>query len=605
VRSWVAVMLVVTSASAHADDEVNLAYVRAPGFVGDPIGELLARTLAVQTRAGYSLDGALPSEAQVWFDDFAVPGFHRDGRSAFTIDGLDSVSFGPQFLAPYGNTAGGLIELDSKRLRDAIAAASTRDAYALIGGPYNGLVLRTSLQGFAAPLFARADRVIDDAPNSQDLEYHGYWRGTPDSELDASAFATRDQIAVFTGHSEAADQRLEHLRDAGRAIIAYRYFATGWYASSQQSIADSDDKNVRGVEQHSLVNELSFDSRNDVRRAIRDLAGLYELRMELGFEAHVTRHSLDIAEPLDDRENIARAGEPSLEDVAHTYRGVIWTPDFAGSAGATAVLTERLSVYAGLRVDAFGSDVAIQPRAMISADLSRATVQLAAGAFRRGAEQGEELEHSDLHPERTTLVQLTVRRDEALFYQAIAYYADRTNLIERDTNNLLANTGNGTTYGVYGLVGRHLGHWIGQLAIRLEHDDRQAAPRGLVRAFEYSQPVRLEARLTRFVGHWQFGARFELREGLPYTQVIGNDYNSDSDSYTAQFGPLYAERLPWHHQLDLRVDHKWQHWSVFLDIANVYDDRSAIGYAYNYNFTERRAIQGRPIIPTIGVRGEL
>ena len=92
---------------------------------------------------------------------------------------------------------------------------------------------------------------------------------------------------------------------------------------------------------------------------------------------------------------------------------------------------------------------------------------------------------------------------------------------------------------------------------------------------------------------------------MPYSAVTSVDYQSDRDVYTPSFTTLYGERLPWHHQLDVRIDRRWQKFSAFLDIANVYDNRNAVGWAYNFNFTQRRAIGASPIVPTIGVRGEL
>ncbi|HEX7703993.1 MAG TPA: hypothetical protein VF403_24795, partial [Kofleriaceae bacterium] len=555
-------------------------------------------------------EGGKPSEALVWLDEFAVPGFHRDGRGAFTLEGVDHFLITNDTNVDYGTTGGGVVAATSNpEKREHAADVSTRDLIAVARGDYQSLVLRTSLLGFAAPLFVPNDRElrIDDAPNSQDLQIHSLWRRTETYVLYATAFATRDQLSYFTDRTEHADQRVEDLRDAGRATVVFDYRHDGWQATSAHSISDGERRFERGLAQHERINELSFDTRELLAHTLSNVAGLSLVRWTASAEAHVTRHDLDLAAPADDFENVARAGIPATDDVSHTYRGVVWTPDVAGSLAVDAVLDKYLDLYAGVRVDAFGTDVAIEPRAALSAELPNGhSVRLGAGAYRRAAEQGEELEHPELHPERTTRISLEADKQfGAWFYNAELYYADRTHLIVRDGNGNLANTGNGTTYGTYGLVGHSAHHWVGQLAVRLEHDDRQDAPRGIVRPFEFSQPIRLEARLTRFVGKWSFGARFELREGLPYTAVTGTDYASDRDVYTPHFGVLYGERLPWHHQLDIRIDRRWEKFSAFLDIANVYDSRDAVGWMYNFDFTQRRAIQGPAIVPTIGVRGEL
>jgi hypothetical protein len=596
------VLVIAAARAASADDDASLeralAHLRAPGFANDPVAQDLGELLAVRTRDGFSLSGGLPSEAAVWIDQFAVPGFHHGGRSAFTIDGLRGVHVSQEVDATVGDTSAGLVELSTRvgdHLDRVIGDVSTREAIAAFRDDFATAVVRTSLLGFAAS--PGGERVFVDAPNAQDAQLRLSIYKHDHVEVMASAFASRDQIAVS---GDALD-------DFGRATIAAHYADGEWTATAAQSIGLSKHRLEHGLVQRANVDAVSLDSREELRHRLTDIAGLGELSWTLGAEAHVTRHDLDLAGPADDRENIARAGVAPFDDVSHVYRGIVWTPDVAGAAGLLAVLAKNIDVYAGVRVDAFGSDVALEPRGALAIDLgAHRSLELSAGAFRRAAEQGEELEHVELHPERTSRIELQLHQLlGSTFYNGSVYYADRTHLIVRDQLGHLANTGNGTTYGAYALLGQHRGHWIGQLAVRLEHDDRQDAPRGVVRPFEYSQPIRLEARLVRFVGPWSFGARWELRQGLPYTQVAGSDYDSDRDVYTPLFGDVYGERLPWQHQLDVRIDRAWRRIGVFLDVANVYDHRDTIGWAYNFDFTHRRAVQGPPIFPTVGVRGQL
>jgi hypothetical protein len=63
------------------------------------------------------------------------------------------------------------------------------------------------------------------------------------------------------------------------------------------------------------------------------------------------------------------------------------------------------------------------------------------------------------------------------------------------------------------------------------------------------------------------------------------------------------------HQLDIRVDQTWQftHWklSAYLDVQNVYNAANVEGLSYNYDYTRRTYTTGLPIIPSLGLRGEL
>jgi hypothetical protein len=86
-------------------------------------------------------------------------------------------------------------------------------------------------------------------------------------------------------------------------------------------------------------------------------------------------------------------------------------------------------------------------------------------------------------------------------------------------------------------------------------------------------------------------------------------YAADAAAYTPLEGRPFSERLPLFHQLDLRIDKTWQYrdWrlSAYLDIQNVYNNAAVEAYGYNYNFTQRTYQTGLPIIPSLGIRGEI
>ena len=61
--------------------------------------------------------------------------------------------------------------------------------------------------------------------------------------------------------------------------------------------------------------------------------------------------------------------------------------------------------------------------------------------------------------------------------------------------------------------------------------------------------------------------------------------------------------------LDLRIDKRWQFktWqlSAYLDVQNVYNNGNVEGLQYNFNYTSRNYVTGIPILPSLGLRGEL
>ena len=82
----------------------------------------------------------------------------------------------------------------------------------------------------------------------------------------------------------------------------------------------------------------------------------------------------------------------------------------------------------------------------------------------------------------------------------------------------------------------------------------------------------------------------------------------DAGTYTPLRGKEFSDRLPLSHQLDVRIDKRWQfeswRFSAYLDVQNVYNHPAVEGYTYNFDFSQQAYQTGLPILPSIGVRGE-
>ena len=44
---------------------------------------------------------------------------------------------------------------------------------------------------------------------------------------------------------------------------------------------------------------------------------------------------------------------------------------------------------------------------------------------------------------------------------------------------------------------------------------------------------------------------------------------------------------------------------AFLDVQNVYLNRSIVTYFYSYDYTQRSAFESLPLIPSVGIRAVL
>lgn len=584
---------------------------RVPGSPNDPVTPFLDQVLAVRTPRGFSIEG---DDAPLLLDGFQLRPRQGDGSSSVTGPAIERLALQLDGDAMYGEN--GTLELATAKRFPAGGELSTREAALYL----RTAVIRLDLLGFAIPHLVPAERELafERAPTALGAQWHVAGQPTRNLGVEANALFSVGGTTFYTDRAEHADQRVEVRTRQLRFTVGEHYDHGPWRAELVQSFGQTETSRDRGVVQRETRNVLAFETREQVRRRIGNVAGLTRFTWLIGGEAHIARHDLDLVGAPEDRENVARPSDRLIEgpfdDASHVFRGVVWRPDAAASTGFTAHLSARLSAYLGARIDAFGTDLALEPRAQLRAELDdQRYAMLVAGAYRRPPEQGDELEH-ELHPERTSRVALELGQargseDRGLAGVVQLYYDDRTRLIERDGFGELANTGNGTTYGVFALASEHVGHWLGQLSIRIEHSERQDAYRERIRPYEYDQPLRLDARLQRRCGAWMAGAHFSLRDGLPSTPVLDATFDADRDVYLPRFGTLYTERLPWQQQLDLRIDRELTagrvHLTAYLDVANVYDHRSTIGWAYNFNYTQKRAIQDMPILPTLGIRGQL
>ena len=106
------------------------------------------------------------------------------------------------------------------------------------------------------------------------------------------------------------------------------------------------------------------------------------------------------------------------------------------------------------------------------------------------------------------------------------------------------------------------------------------------------------------------GARFRYVTGSPYTPELGGTVDYDAGAY-APVSSLSrnSARLPAFHQLDLRVDKTWQFqsWalSAYLDVQNAYNHQNTEAIGYNFDYSQTQQTHGLPILPIVGIRGEL
>ncbi|MEM1032658.1 MAG: TonB-dependent receptor [Myxococcota bacterium] len=298
---------------------------------------------------------------------------------------------------------------------------------------------------------------------------------------------------------------------------------------------------------------------------------------------------------------------------------------------------DRLRLVPGVRVDhtRFGSGFEVSPRIhgryrLLGPDLGaqpatwkpRTTLKGGIGRFTQPP-QGQETDPvfgtPGLINQRAMHYALGVEQDitRQVELSVEGFYKDLDALVSRSpTGGAFAydNQGEGRVFGGEMLLKyKPDDFFFGWVAYSLSRSVRRDQPGDPERLFQFDQTHNLTV-LGSFRLPWgiEAGARFRLISGSPFTPVQRDPaaiLATDGSEYIPLSGAPFSDRLPLFHQLDVRVDKTWQFkaWalSTYLDVQNVYNRQAREGVSYNYNFTQEQFTMGLPILPSLGLRGEI
>jgi outer membrane receptor protein involved in Fe transport len=180
---------------------------------------------------------------------------------------------------------------------------------------------------------------------------------------------------------------------------------------------------------------------------------------------------------------------------------------------------------------------------------------------------------------------------------------------------IFENGGRGRIYGMElsARINPDHGEYVGYLSYTLsrsERLDRPDDPDAQWRLFDFDQTHILTLSFTyNLPRNWSLGGTVRIVSGNPSTPIIGSVYDAMNDVYLPIDGRVNSQRNPLFHRLDVRLEKKWI-WETFtlaffIDVQNAYNQANQEGLIYNFDFTETTVINGLPIIPALGIRGEL
>jgi hypothetical protein len=318
-------------------------------------------------------------------------------------------------------------------------------------------------------------------------------------------------------------------------------------------------------------------------------------------------------------------GNPEVNDWDHAEMGSIdarvsfFRP--AGYAEVSVRPVKSVEVIGGFRSDYFEDtdQVTFDPRLVTRWSLSPTlVVKGGVGLFSQPPGYGDTMEgignpdldaqsavHTDIGAEWTPAPRVKLGVDG--FYKHIDDLPVNGQVDGHDT---IVNGGEGRIYGAE--VSARLapgGRFSGFLSYTLSRSERNDDGTEW-RLFDFDQTHILSAAGTWQINkRWSVGGTLRLVSGSPSTPVVGSLYDADRDIYEPIYGDTNSERNPTFHQLDLRVERTWR-WSAgnlaaYLDVQNAYNARHVEGDTYNYDYSQHESMYGLPILPSIGLRGEI
>jgi len=617
---------------------------KLPGTNGDALRGVLNMPGIAQPGAFEGVlvvRGSSPNDSLIFIDSMNVPIVYHFGglSSVIPSEMLERIDFYPgNFGTQYGRASGGIIDvgvrspkkegyggllqLDLIDGRLLAEGAITDDTRIMLAGR------RSWVDAWLGPALEAAGSNVRTAPVYYDYQAMVEHDVTNDTTLRLFGYGSDDRLALLVESPDPGDPasggdislHTGFWRVQGRADT--RLSSNTRWTTSVAVGRDFQDFNQGTLKLDFAINVL--DLRTDLRAQL-----LPELTLVTGLD--IQTGSFDVSSrlpPLDFEDNNENSGPLFGRPPAELETtGKLFRP--SGYVQAEVTPVKGLKLMPGVRVDYIhdAKEWTADPRLGFRWDLypseRRTTLKGGVGVFHKAPEPYETIEpfgSPDVNSERAFHYSFGVEQELTgpLQVSLEGFYKDLDKLAinvpdaSQQSGTRYENTGTGRTYGAELLLRyNNDGRFFGWVAYTLSRSERRDAAGQEYDLFDYDQTHILTALGSYELGRgWRLGARFRYITGRPYTPYEGGILDYDAGAYA----PLTSlqensARLPARHQLDVRVDKTWEFasWklSTYLDVQNVYNRENTEDIGYNYDFSQSKPVPGLPILPILGIRGEL
>lgn len=610
---------------------------RIPGTNGDALRAIqnlpgVARPPAI---AGLLIvRGAAPNETNIYVDGTLVPIVYHFGglSSVIPTEMLEKIDFYPgNFSTYYGRVTGAIVDVavrDPKVRADkgihGLAQADLIDARVMAEGPIFDTGWKFAVAGrrsyvdlWLKPVLRQAGAGVTTAPVYYDYQLMVQKDFSKKSNLRLFFFGSDDRLELLTRTVNGSNPGIGGNITFGTAFYRFQ-------ARYQAKITDDTEFRLTAAvgkdaidlsigDNFFVLSSYPINPRFEISQKLAP-----GVRNNIGLDVFYSPYTVDARLPSPPRPGSPPPGpfgaQPPLQisDSDAVYRPAIYdevelTP-FAGTR-----------IVPGVRLD-YAKDTRawdVQPRLVVRQDLKRDFPRTTLkGGIGRFAQPPQPQETNPVFGVRGLTSNIAnhygfgfeqeITKQVELGMEGFYRQYDRR-VVQR-----VGNVGEGRAFGIETLLRyKPDSRFFGFLAYTLSRSVRKDGPDEVERLFNFDQTHILSVIGSYRLGRgWEIGARFRYVSGSLNTPQTYGFYDATIGSYVPlQDYPAYGRRNPAFHQLDIRIDKTW-FWgpvkmSAYLDLYNSYNQANVEGVSYNYNQTLSTNATGIPILPSLGMRGEL
>jgi TonB family protein len=617
---------------------------KIPGTNGDALRSI--QNMPGVARVG-AFDGALivrgssPRDTRVFADGTGMPFIYHFGglSSVIPSEMLERIDFYPGNFGPqYGRGTGGMVDVGVRSPRKdklgGLVQFDLIDGRVLAEGPIDKST-RFMIGGRRSWLDAWLGSVLDSpqvgvtaAPVYYDYQAMLERDLTKDTTARLFFFGSDDRLKLTLKSPDAGDPAFSG--DFGTHERFWRLQGridtrptSGVRWTTTLTVANTTGKDNIGALALDF-SDISLAARSDVRAKMTSY-----MTAVAGVDVEYDKFDVSYRVPAGMFEDNQSSG-PIFGKPIPTLRGKADLVQPAGYAMLELTPTRGLKLLPGVRADYDNGTKkwTLGPRMSarwdIHQDYPRTTLKGGAGLYHQPPEAYESIKpfgNSGLRPESATHYSLGFEQELArpIEVSLEGFYKDLKDIVIATPDasgsangSINKNVGSGRVYGSELLLRyKPDGRFFGWVAYTLSKSERKDSDDAAYYTYDYDQTHVLTALGSYKLGRgWQLGARFRYVTGRPYTPEIGGTMDYDAGTYAPVSSTARnSERIPAFHQLDVRVDKTWkfQAWSLnaYLDVQNVYNHRSNESVDYNFDYSQQTAVRGLPLLPIVGLKGEL